>query len=95
MITPQYCVIPIPSPMQKVDCDRQRQELREGLTALRRSGQGNVWLLRPGGITIKTTPEQARAIMEKGEQVIGGVMPGMGLGMWAEPNLSPPYGFRV
>ena len=74
MITPQECVIPIPSPMQKIDCDRQRQELREGLTALRKSGQGNVWLLRPGGVTIKAKPDQARVVMEKGEQVIGGVI---------------------
>lgn len=60
-----------PTPTQKVDCDRRRQELREGLTALRKSGQGSVWLLRPGGITMKATAERARAIMEKGESQSG------------------------
>jgi hypothetical protein len=64
---------------QKVDSDRQRQELRESLTALRslsphhkfqqqaRSGQRRRESVRPGGVTVRATVSQARALVEAGE----------------------------
>ncbi len=54
--------------VQKVDCDRQRQELREGLTALKKSSQRTVWLMRPGGVMLKADADKARAIIEQGGQ---------------------------
>lgn len=55
---------------QKVDCDRHRQELRECLTALKKSPQSSVWLARPGGVTIKATITQAKAIIEQGMRIL-------------------------
>mmetsp|Transcript_5301 Transcript_5301/g.11603 ORF Transcript_5301/g.11603 Transcript_5301/m.11603 type:complete len:133 (-) Transcript_5301:154-552(-) len=49
-----------------IDSDRRRQELREGLTALRKQhAEPKIWLQRPGNIMIKATSEDAQKRITK------------------------------
>lgn len=52
--------------LQKVECDKQRQALREALTALKKTQQSKAWLMRPGGVLVKSSADDARSTLERG-----------------------------
>jgi hypothetical protein len=63
----------------KVEADKQRQSLREALTALRKgsqaSSQGSVYLLRPGGVLAKFSLPSAVATLEQGTSTTHALSP--------------------